>query len=73
MGPDRDREVNPGRPRARLTIMRRFAWVWYAGTAAWLVDAFVSLRLHATQHATLAFMLSLVFFAAAIFYSQQRR
>ena len=53
--------------------MKRFAWIWYAGTAAWLVDALVSIRLHATQHAALAIMLALGFFAAAIFYGQQRR
>lgn len=53
--------------------MRRFAWIWFAGTLAWLVDAGVSMRLHSTQHATLAIMLALVFFAAGLFYSQQKR
>lgn len=53
--------------------MRRLRWIWFAGTLAWLVDAMVSVRLHAPQHATLALMLALVFFAAGVFYSQQKR
>ena len=57
------------RPKA----MRRFAWIWYLGFLAWLVDAFVSMRLRNQQHAVLALMLALVFLAAGVFYSQQKR
>lgn len=53
--------------------MRRFAWIWFLGFLAWLVDAFVSMRLHNQQHAVLALMLALVFLAAGVFYSQQKR
>lgn len=57
----------------RRTAMQRFAWVWYAGCAAWLVDGGVSLTLHAWQHAQLAFIVALVFLMAGVFYQKQDR
>ena len=53
--------------------MRRLAWVWFAGFAAWLVNGMVSVRLHNLPHAELAFMLAMVFLAAGLFYQRQRR
>jgi hypothetical protein len=53
--------------------MRRFAWVWFAGFAAWLVDGCVSLSLRAWQHAQLAFLVAAVFLAAGIYYQRQPR
>jgi hypothetical protein len=53
--------------------MRNTAWIWFAGTAAWIIDGIVSLRLHSMQHAQLAFLIAMVFFVAGIFYQRQRR
>jgi len=53
--------------------MRRTAWIWFAGCAAWVADGIVSLRLRASTHASLAFMVALVFLAAGFFYRGQRR
>ena len=52
-------------------MMRRTAWIWFAGCAAWLVDGLVSLRFHNWLHARLAFMLSMLFLFAALFYRNQ--
>jgi hypothetical protein len=52
--------------------MRKTAWVWFVGCAAWLADGVVHLRLHALPHAELAFMVALVFLAAGIFYRSQK-
>jgi hypothetical protein len=53
--------------------MRRTAWIWFLGFAAWIVDGFISLRYHSMQHAQLAFLVAMVFFVAGLFYRQQRR
>jgi hypothetical protein len=53
--------------------MRKTAWIWFVGCAAWLVDGLIRLRLHAIPHAQLAFMLAMVFFAAGMFYRNQPR
>jgi len=53
--------------------MRKTVWIWYLGCAAWIVDGVVQLRLHALPRAELAFMVALVFLAAALFYRQQSR
>jgi len=53
--------------------MRKTAWIWFAGFAAWVVDGIISLRLHSPLHAQLAFFVAMVFFAAGLFYRQQRR
>ncbi len=49
------------------------AWVWFAGCAAWVVDAAVSLRLRAWAHAELALIVAMLFLAAGFFYRQQGR
>ncbi|MCU1320337.1 MAG: hypothetical protein JWP98_1855 [Edaphobacter sp.] len=53
--------------------MRKTAWIWFAGTAAWIIDGIISLRFHSLLHAKLAFFVAMVFFAAGLFYRQQRR
>ncbi len=53
--------------------MRNTAWLWIAGFAVWVVDGIVSLRLHSPQHAQLAFLVAMVFFAAGLFYRKQKR
>jgi hypothetical protein len=53
--------------------MRKTAWIWFVGCAAWLVDGVAQLRLNAIPHAQLAFMIATVFFGAGLFYRQQRR
>ncbi|HWZ52501.1 MAG TPA: hypothetical protein VNW54_13655 [Granulicella sp.] len=53
--------------------MRRTAWIWFAGFAAWLVDALINLRLQNAVHARLALMVALVFLVAGLFYRSQPR
>ncbi len=55
------------------STMRKSAWIWFAGCAAWVVDGMVSLRLHALPRAQLAFMVALVFLVAGLFYRNQPR
>jgi hypothetical protein len=45
----------------RQTFMRRTAWIWAVGSAAWTFDAI------------LAFALAIMFGIAWAFYSQQKR
>jgi hypothetical protein len=52
--------------------MRKTAWIWFAGCVAWSLDGAFWLRLHATAHAKLAFMLALLFLAAGLFYRNQK-
>ena len=52
--------------------MRKSAWIWFVGCAAWVVDGSISISLHALAHAKLAFMVALVFFAAGLFYRNQK-
>lgn len=47
------------------------AWVWFAGCAAWVVDAAVSLRYRAWTHAELALMVAMLFFVAGMYYRDQ--
>ncbi|MDQ2833755.1 MAG: hypothetical protein M3Y50_08445 [Acidobacteriota bacterium] len=49
-------------------MMRKTAWIWFAGFAAWVIDALVSLHLHDRLHARLALMVAIVFFTAGLFY-----
>ena len=49
------------------------AWIWFAGCAAWFLDAVISLRLHNIPHAQLALLLAATFLGAGLFYRQQRR
>ena len=53
--------------------MRRTAWIWFVGCAAWIVDGVVKLRLHARPHAQLAFMVALMFLVAGLYYRRQPR
>jgi hypothetical protein len=53
--------------------MRLASWIWFVGCAAWVIDGLVSLRLHSMQHAQLAFLVAMVFLAAALFYRRQQR
>ena len=53
--------------------MRKTAWIWLVGCIAWLVDAAVSLSLHSPPHAELAFLMSLLFGIAWLFYRNQPR
>jgi hypothetical protein len=53
--------------------MRNFAWIWFVGFAAWVVDGVISLRLHSMQHAQLAFLVAMVFLAAGLFYRREQR
>jgi hypothetical protein len=53
-------------------MMRKTAWIWFVGCAAWLIDGVISVRLRSVPHAQLAFMVALVFFAAGMFYRNQK-
>jgi hypothetical protein len=53
--------------------MKSTAWIWFVGCAVWLMDGMLSLHYRALQHAQLAFLLAMLFFAAAIITRQQRR
>jgi hypothetical protein len=52
--------------------MRKTAWIWFAGCAAWVIDGVAQLRLRALAHAELAFMLALLFLFAGLFYRNQK-
>jgi hypothetical protein len=54
-----------------MPMMRRTAWIWFLGFAAWLVDAMVSIHVNNWLHARLAFMVAIVFLAAGLFYRRQ--
>lgn len=52
-------------------MMRKTAWIWFLGFAAWLIDAMLSMHYHNWLHARLSLMVAIVFLAAGIFYSRQ--
>ena len=52
-------------------MIRKTAWIWFAGFAAWLADGLVSLHFHNWLHARLALMVAIVFFTAGLFYRRQ--
>jgi len=54
-----------------MTMMRKTAWIWFVGFAAWLADALLSLRMRNLLHARLALMVAIVFFTAGLFYRRQ--
>jgi hypothetical protein len=54
-----------------MRIFQKTAWIWFAGFAAWLADALLSLRMHNVLHARLALMVAIVFFTAGLFYRRQ--
>ena len=53
--------------------MKKFAWIWFAGFASWLIDGMISIHYRDWLHARLAFSLAMLFFAAGVFYRTQRR
>jgi hypothetical protein len=53
--------------------MRKTAWIWFLGCAAWLLNGVVNLRLQSLAQAKLAFTIAIVFLAAGLFFRQQRR
>jgi len=53
--------------------MRWTRWIWFAGCAAWVVDAAVSIRQQDLPHAKLALMVAAVFLVAGLFYQAQKR
>jgi hypothetical protein len=52
-------------------MMRKTAWIWFLGFAAWLTDSLISLHLRNWLHARLALMVAIVFFTAGLFYRRQ--
>jgi hypothetical protein len=52
--------------------MRKTAWIWFLGCAAWLVNGVVNLQLHSPAQARLAFTIAMVFLAAGLFYRNQK-
>ena len=52
--------------------MKRFAWIWAAGTVAWIADALVALRMHNRLHAELALVVAAMFLIAWLFYRSQK-
>lgn len=60
------------RPHVQHKAMRKTAWIWFVGCAAWFVDGVFWLRVHAQAHAELAFMLALLFLVAGLFYRNQK-
>jgi hypothetical protein len=52
--------------------MRKTAWIWFVGCAAWLLDSAVSFHFGSVPRAKLAFMVALVFLAAGLFYRSQK-
>ncbi|HEX4154799.1 MAG TPA: hypothetical protein VHY48_04230 [Acidobacteriaceae bacterium] len=53
--------------------MRRTSWIWAVGCAAWIIDGCISVSLHATAHAELAFLVAALFGVAWLFYRTQPR
>jgi hypothetical protein len=52
-------------------MLRKTAWIWFVGFAAWLADALISLRYHNLLHARIALVVAVVFFTAGLFYRRQ--
>ncbi len=50
--------------------MRRTAWIWAIGSAAWTFDAIVNLHYHNRPHAELALMVAIMFAIAWAYYSR---
>jgi hypothetical protein len=53
--------------------MRKTAWIWAVGSAAWTADGIICLRYPNKAHAVLAFALAAMFTFAWWFYSRQKR
>jgi len=54
-----------------MRMMRKTAWIWFLGFAAWLIDALVSVHFQDWLHARLALMVAIVFLTAGLFYRRQ--
>jgi hypothetical protein len=52
--------------------MRRFAWIWFVGCAAWVIDGIISLHYRDFPRAELAFAVAMVFLAAGALYRKKR-
>ena len=52
--------------------MRRTAWIWAVGSAAWTFDCIVNLHYRNLPHAELAFLVALMFGIAWAYYRQQK-
>jgi hypothetical protein len=52
-------------------MMRRTAWIWAVGSAAWTFDAIVNLYYRNRPHAELSFMVAVMFGIAWAYYRQQ--
>jgi hypothetical protein len=52
--------------------MRRMAWIWFVGTAAWTLDGAIALHRHAWLYAKLALTIAMLFLAAGVFYQKQK-
>ncbi len=48
--------------------MKRIAWVWFAGFAAWLTAGVLRLRLGDLAHGQIALLVAGMFLAAGLFY-----
>jgi len=68
--------LHRARPRSTSCVqgemMRRTAWIWAVGSAAWTFDAIVNLYYRNRPHAELAFMVAVMFAIAWAFYSRQQ-
>ena len=53
--------------------MRKTAWIWFVGCAAWIMDGIVQIHVHAVLHAKLAFTVAMLFLAAGLLYHRQQR
>lgn len=53
--------------------MRKAARIWFVGCVVWAADGVAQLRVHAQAHAELAFMLSMLFLVAGLFYRHHQK
>ena len=67
-----DRPSPRAASRVQGEMMRRTAWIWAVGSAAWTFDAIVNLYYRNRPHAELSFMVAVMFAIAWAFYSRQQ-
>jgi len=48
-------------------------WIWFAGCAAWVLDAAISIHAHDAPRAKLAMMVAAVFLVAGLFYQYPKQ
>lgn len=53
-------------------MLRRTAWIWAMGSAAWTADGIICLRYPEKAHAELAFVMAALFAVAWWFYRGQK-